>query len=1266
MRKNYPLLPLLVLLSAFTGTQQLPAQGVTAVTVNKYTYRPVVKNNRVLWFEYPQNTASVNLVKVYVYEKGSNRLVSDSATAFFTGWPDLDENGNVVYMKNIGGKSEVYLNDGKKETKISNNPAISPLPITMRRATDKIYTGYPRIARGDIVFRDAEGHIYLYQGRTKKIRKLTAQPAHTANLGDESDDKSASGVSVPLNAHIKYFEFDGRYITWMHQERQSGAHSKIFIYQLNIAETTGPKQIADFEAWVPNDKGILIGKMWNPFFRACNGKVIWQYYVPQAAARPGTSGLPGMIKDYGADLNDATVGFYDGNAAKVISNKTFVAPQSVRISDGKAIWWQTRKVQEGKNTLEYHEVKAYQNGGLSTVVSYPEAPKQANKLDRFWEGILDAEIIGDDVFWVMDQKECFQQFKMPVTNEFYCQYKRTEKVGFFLQSRGAQTPFNILSNTQYAGSGELDRNLYAFFSTGSNPLTRDIRFIRIPAGSNLYNDSSLITLIDRKTPDLVPWDTVTVLDAFTISNNSLKGCGSPDTISTLTLQSVTLDISAEKKPNARLRDIQSVALFVDQNENGEIDDDDRLVGRKIFPDTTFFKIIPGNPAIIINQGESKKFLVELLLKEDVCPCNRYRVSVIGENIHFRETTETPTGQSSGTAVLPAAIAEEELMKGDEQASLPGMELGGKLVLVYRNFPVRCGKAKFRITSIMGQSALLTGSSGRKDSIQLIQEFVQVGKDAHSAVSLRLGKKEGMYVVTGSIENPEGISCENEPFVFREHSGNMIVQIIDLNNPNYYFNSADNSNPDYSTWKSTMSTDLNQLSKGGFGREGAVADGASMLLVRLKLLGPEDAPPGDITLSLSGSGHPGHLSKGVGETIPNYEGGAMLKLKWTKIQGGIFAVGLYTPPLNYGDIPKKQREVKLTSTYTLPGATEPFEIESGIKLEKPPVALVHGFSSNPDTWGDHFRTKDPSFEKIPINYDTIAAGSFQLAGHVIKTAVSRIVKKYRNRKIAATRVNIIAHSMGGVLVRQHFRDNNGLNYHRKDNFGQGDVFKLISIGVPHHGSPLSWLSHTVQKTGAGAQFAALLKKVGMDLNAGGLAAMCPGSPQLLALGNTHIRTHAISTSIGKIEAGTSVWDYFTGQLKKIVDAVYNLDFDDAFFAALGMASFVNLLQWALTQVLNVSLLAFYSGDESDLLVTLTSQRAGIAQYKNFENVLHMSFEKPVKDFSGGWLSYSDLFQTTNGAIADHAYKTLNKDIDDINVFAKVIPTPTVQDPAITCK
>lgn len=1256
----------LLFLCAYTAAD---AQDVARVTQGKLTYRPVVKNNRILWFETREVNQSIGRVSVYVYENGANKLITNDASALFPGWPDLDDDGSVVYMRNMGTSHQVFLYNGitGATTQITNNPAVRDSTIDMGLGTDKVYTGFARIHGGDIVFKDQLGHVYLY--RSGGIRRITRLATQTANLGDDDPQKGSTGISAPLNAHVKYFEFDGRHIVWMHEERGSGNRSNVSLFMAKAAadprsaDHFAPRAIASFEAWVPNDKAIPPGKVNNPFFKACNGVVVWQYYTPASPTLPAGVSLPGLLKDYtGANIDDTRVWIYDG-AAREISRGAFVDYQSVRVHNGKVVWAQLRKEGSGYNVTKYDEVVMYDGLAAQTIASYREPPSQANLNETFWDNILDVEIVGEDVFWLAGQTQCFQQVNL--LGRQGCMYRPTKDIGLFRLSTSSSVPFTVTDSETFAGGGEMDRGVFAFFS-GRASLTRDISVMNIYGGGSDSAAATQLTVIDRKRPDLKKWraDEVQrkqVTDAFSISFDQIAGCGTASGASEAVIESITLDVLAEKSPTARLEDIKSVTLYSDKNENGRIDEGE-LVGIRHAPVPTELIFTFTNPGIKIEKDKAKYFFVEMEIKDDVCPCGKYTVSVSGEKLGIRRQgsgTMTGVGRSTGGILLPEAVVTP--VSGDEQSGLPNQSLPERLGIMVKNFPIRCGRAKFKIsTQPPEKGAAIFSPGNRRSEDEVVFDLTQVGRDARGEVVFSFGSQDGLYTVRASIEMTGGVACRNRDHIFRLHAGKLVVQLIDLNNADYFTAAADSSNPDFNTWKATMTTDNEKLATGGEGREGALADGASMLLVRARLIGFDEAPAGPVNLTILGDGNVGHLSRGLGETIPAYGGGRTVATQWVKTRAGIYAFALYTPPENFGNTTAARRMVELKASYQLPTASSPITHEQVLTLQKPPIAFVHGLWSGPETWGPPYQFHTAQYEVHFIDYAALSSRSFQELGTELKIGIEEIVGDLRRRKIAATRVNVVGHSMGGLVARQHFADDHGARFFRKNNFGKGDIYKLVTLGTPHFGSPVAWLAVTMRDQRYNP-FLVVANDLGLDLHGGAIDALCPGSRDLRGLGVTHIPTHTVRAWNFDARTNALSWDDFLMAMTKDLRKV----FTDPKTGIRGAKSFnpqallVSTLKYFGKAGVRVSMASLYASDRTDMLVTVFSQSGGIAPGQN------RVFDKTIHFDTGEDLSPYLYSETTSEAVAAYIFDVLNKDRDNIEVFASRLPAPQIQDPGKVC-
>lgn len=127
-------------------------------------------------------------------------------------------------------------------------------------------------------------------------------------------------------------------------------------------------------------------------------------------------------------------------------------------------------------------------------------------------------------------------------------------------------------------------------------------------------------------------------------------------------------------------------------------------------------------------------------------------------------------------------------------------------------------------------------------------------------------------------------------------------------------------------------------------------------------------------------------------------------------------------------------------------------------------------------------------------------------------------------VAATRADVVGHSMGGVLARVYARgvplserrDRPGDNWYRRpNNWNRGDINRLITLGATHRGSHVPrlasqyWL-HSSTLIGS-IEWAWWHVRTGFKLGMGAFSDQDPGSEALAALGPLEdVPTHTIAT------------------------------------------------------------------------------------------------------------------------------------------------------------
>jgi pimeloyl-ACP methyl ester carboxylesterase len=337
------------------------------------------------------------------------------------------------------------------------------------------------------------------------------------------------------------------------------------------------------------------------------------------------------------------------------------------------------------------------------------------------------------------------------------------------------------------------------------------------------------------------------------------------------------------------------------------------------------------------------------------------------------------------------------------------------------------------------------------------------------------------------------------------------------------------------------------------REAIAADGVSQLIFQLKF-------DESTTFSIQGSG---------------------FDLPWgnqtTEISGFHYGFSRYTAPAYF------DRTNPITTENGIAQYEHNFQVNynngsesaaGSIVIVPPPVVLVHGTYSNPTTWTMKVEGQQSMQEAIEaagyrvftVDYEsTNGSGDPSSFSHNYKVVwenaggILDALTNYQSTLDAAVaQADVIGHSLGGIIPRIYVSDHyNPLGYRRADNFMDGDINRLITIGSTHHGSHLGELQQFL-KNGSPLQFgipgwfsaqaATLLGSwVGGSAPSQAVNDQKPESDALEFIGRTEVPAHAITCK---------------APINKLKDPVYDPD-----------ESYYSLFKY-------LSLLLYYNGAVSD--------------------------------------------------------------------------------------
>ncbi len=260
--------------------------------------------------------------------------------------------------------------------------------------------------------------------------------------------------------------------------------------------------------------------------------------------------------------------------------------------------------------------------------------------------------------------------------------------------------------------------------------------------------------------------------------------------------------------------------------------------------------------------------------------------------------------------------------------------------------------------------------------------------------------------------------------------------------------VDFSNPNFPRIGQPVLDDPQRLASGGREVKIAVADGVTRLLLMLDVLEQGTA---DFWVDNSADGLLSSLSNQSNTST------SISNISSVSISQGQKILAVYKVPDNFvsdsHNAYLSEREITIHVKFH-PASGGETTTEQKIKLIRPPVMLIHGI------WSNYYKSFSVSgivaylqnsisgIKLVPVNYPNASSiySNYVIVGNEIKSKIYSL----RNQGIAVSQVDVVAHSMGGVLSRL-FAEAGAPNYINKENYNEGYINKLITVDTPHKGA-----------------------------------------------------------------------------------------------------------------------------------------------------------------------------------------------------------------------
>jgi len=253
----------------------------------------------------------------------------------------------------------------------------------------------------------------------------------------------------------------------------------------------------------------------------------------------------------------------------------------------------------------------------------------------------------------------------------------------------------------------------------------------------------------------------------------------------------------------------------------------------------------------------------------------------------------------------------------------------------------------------------------------------------------------------------------------------------------------------STQVSLINSDIDSLLSLKSDVKGVAADGAAHILLLMKTnkqsvtFGP--LKEGDGCFFFITQAVPKNCDYSPIQTItvlPEYAGSGSSNTQ-------LYAKVGYIAPSNFSST---KSTTDTTTTRTVNVVTDDPDLSYiPVMVVRPPLYLLHGLWSDSSTWSSIGPGLPPLFYKA-ADYRASNAQHIKFLIPIMWNDAENTLETFRESfQVAASQLDFVGHSMGGLITR-------GIaskpTYRRQENYLNGLVHKMITIGTPYDGSPFA--------------------------------------------------------------------------------------------------------------------------------------------------------------------------------------------------------------------